>query len=328
MKILKKKTLKSTNGITLIALVITIIVLLILAGISISMLSGDNSILQRATDAKHVSEEAQIKEKVQLAYLAAISERQREVNKDNLIVTLDYEFGTGKYELLEDLSGVTIDGKNYLFDGTITPAIPKEYSSEIKEKLKTDPTASLAEKKSPYVTYNGKMYRVLYDADSEYGWIEIISENPLKTVLLGTDDTSVSPEDFIYTGTVTTFDGFKNAAASYNRAITTLNEATQEYLTNITDRARCVGSNPSSPEDIMETTYTNSYAYMETYSWNNRFKVADTNYTKDKNQMDALGLTTFSDKTISSSYWLASRNVDAYSSQSRKPSKSYNLLYY
>ena len=37
-----KKTLKTSNGITLIALVITIIVLLILAGISISMLSGDN----------------------------------------------------------------------------------------------------------------------------------------------------------------------------------------------------------------------------------------------------------------------------------------------
>ncbi len=37
-----KKSLKISNGITLIALVITIIVLLILAGISIAMLSGDN----------------------------------------------------------------------------------------------------------------------------------------------------------------------------------------------------------------------------------------------------------------------------------------------
>ena len=41
---------KNNNyGITLIALVITVIVLLILAGISISMLSGDNSILSNAT---------------------------------------------------------------------------------------------------------------------------------------------------------------------------------------------------------------------------------------------------------------------------------------
>ena len=54
--------MKKTNGITLIALVITIIVLLILAGISISMLSGDNSILSKATEAKNKTIKAQGKE--------------------------------------------------------------------------------------------------------------------------------------------------------------------------------------------------------------------------------------------------------------------------
>ena len=44
--------MKNTKGITLIALVITIIVLLILAGISISMLSGDNSIIQKGAEAR------------------------------------------------------------------------------------------------------------------------------------------------------------------------------------------------------------------------------------------------------------------------------------
>ena len=48
----KKIMKKSSKGITLIALVITIIVLLILAGVSITMLTGNNSILQKATDAK------------------------------------------------------------------------------------------------------------------------------------------------------------------------------------------------------------------------------------------------------------------------------------
>ena len=42
----------NTRGITLIALVITIIVLLILAGVTINALSGDNGILKRATEAK------------------------------------------------------------------------------------------------------------------------------------------------------------------------------------------------------------------------------------------------------------------------------------
>ena len=43
--------MKGNKGITLIALVITIIVLLILAGVSIAMLSGENSILKNATKA-------------------------------------------------------------------------------------------------------------------------------------------------------------------------------------------------------------------------------------------------------------------------------------
>ena len=67
MKILNEKTLKNSNGITLIALVITIIVLLILAGISIATLSGDNSILSRASDAKENTDLAQKREELQLA---------------------------------------------------------------------------------------------------------------------------------------------------------------------------------------------------------------------------------------------------------------------
>ena len=42
--------MKNQNGITLIALVITIIVLIILAGVAIAMLSGDNGILNKASE--------------------------------------------------------------------------------------------------------------------------------------------------------------------------------------------------------------------------------------------------------------------------------------
>ena len=57
-----KKQRKNSNGITLIALVITIIVLLILAGVSIAMLTGDNGILTQAQNAKNRTEEAQREE--------------------------------------------------------------------------------------------------------------------------------------------------------------------------------------------------------------------------------------------------------------------------
>ena len=54
--------LKKEKGITLVALVITIIVLLILAGVSIATLTGDNGILTKASEAKEETEAASRKE--------------------------------------------------------------------------------------------------------------------------------------------------------------------------------------------------------------------------------------------------------------------------
>ena len=53
------KKIANNRGITLIALIVTIIVLLILAGISVSMLTGQNGILNRAAEAKEKTVVAQ-----------------------------------------------------------------------------------------------------------------------------------------------------------------------------------------------------------------------------------------------------------------------------
>ena len=68
-----KKLSKKINGITLIALIITIIVLLILAGVSIATLTGQNGILTQAQNAKQATEGAAAKEKVEIAVVGAIS---------------------------------------------------------------------------------------------------------------------------------------------------------------------------------------------------------------------------------------------------------------
>ena len=59
--------LKNNKGITLIALVITIIVLLILAGVSIAMLTGENGILTQSQNAKEDTAEAEIADKINMA---------------------------------------------------------------------------------------------------------------------------------------------------------------------------------------------------------------------------------------------------------------------
>ena len=92
-----KNIAKNTKGITLIALVITIIVLLILAGVSIAMLTGQNGILNQAQEAKSQTEFKSAEEKVKLAIMGAraddgqmtVAELKREVGYQGGSVTGD-----------------------------------------------------------------------------------------------------------------------------------------------------------------------------------------------------------------------------------------------
>lgn len=62
----KKKYVKSSNAITLIALVVTIIVLIILAGISISLILGENGIIDKSKQARNKYEEEAAIEKLEM----------------------------------------------------------------------------------------------------------------------------------------------------------------------------------------------------------------------------------------------------------------------
>lgn len=117
LKFKRKETKKQqSSGITLIALVITIIVLLILAGISISMLSGDNSILSRAIDAKTNTDNAQIKERVRLAYNSAwtrdLTNGNGDLTKPTLDEEINKEFGnSGKVIVDKNEWVILVEGK-------------------------------------------------------------------------------------------------------------------------------------------------------------------------------------------------------------------------
>ena len=85
MRKLKQKTLSkkrriNTSGITLIALVITIIVLLILAGVSVAMLTGENGIITQAVRAKNETENAQENERNILENLERLVEGKVDSN--------------------------------------------------------------------------------------------------------------------------------------------------------------------------------------------------------------------------------------------------------
>ncbi len=135
MKNHTKKAIKASNGITLIALVITIIVLLILAGISISMLTGDNSILQKTTEAKTNTERKSVIELAQTDILGQIAENKGEnISKDQLKDILDkYFVDIATLELPDDLSNSDLKlNAKQIYGGHQNIALTDIYNGKFK----------------------------------------------------------------------------------------------------------------------------------------------------------------------------------------------------
>ena len=131
-----KGSFKEKKGITLIALVITIIVLLILAGVSIAMLTGQNGILTQAQNAKTTTANKSAEEKVKLAVMAARAQSE-DASLDATKLKTEIE---DNYAGVAELTAggfpvnVTMDGKAFTVDsyGNVELAGSKPQMTEAK----------------------------------------------------------------------------------------------------------------------------------------------------------------------------------------------------
>ena len=143
-----KKELKNQKAITLIALVITIVVLLILAGVTIATLTGDNGILTRASDAKIETAVGAVKEALKL------EQGEKKINEEEL--TPETLLAEGKvqrtvqqgedenYYMYYALKEDAVEGMEGLGKGNIT---------ELKDIFLIDDNLNVK-----YIASNGKEY--------------------------------------------------------------------------------------------------------------------------------------------------------------------------
>ena len=105
-----KEELNSKKGITLISLVVTIIVLLILAGVTIATLTGDNGLLNRASEAKEKTQIASEDELRKLTMLEAATnlENQPYTDKNEDTATIPAGFAVSQ-----------VEGENTIADGLV-----------------------------------------------------------------------------------------------------------------------------------------------------------------------------------------------------------------
>lgn len=126
---------ENKKGITLIALVITIIVLLVLAGVSLILVLGDNGVINKAQNATTETRDAEEKEKMEMAVAAARAAGNGTLTTDNLNSELGKFFANGMLgEETEQGWSYFIADKKYNIDkiGRVdkqTSLIPAEYQS-------------------------------------------------------------------------------------------------------------------------------------------------------------------------------------------------------
>ena len=189
----KSKIFTTQKGITLIALVITIIILLILAAVTIAALSGDNGILSNAARAKQETEKAEILEQIRLdiygemadnggidpteADIERIADNYGDISgstfADKILTT-----EKGSYEI--KLSDIWTAGSSTQdpIDPPSTTLQPGEIATAEKNEYESDgktakiPVGFTVSNKTGETSINGGLVVYAPD-DSEYVWIPV-----------------------------------------------------------------------------------------------------------------------------------------------------------
>ena len=148
--------LKQERGVTLVALVITIIVLLILAGVSIAMLTGDNGILTRANDAKAKNSQAEVLEKVNMELNAQLANAMAGYKFDT---EAKMKLNLGLSETVTTIAGYTV---------TVTGPTKTEYDTSDSVSI------AITDTNSEFANATGT---VSYDADNKVWTVTPVKAN-------------------------------------------------------------------------------------------------------------------------------------------------------
>ena len=271
------------KGITLIALVITIIVLLILAGVTIATLVGENGILSKATEASNKTEEKNAEEEVKIAVMGSIGtngELENDVLKDNLnkienISGVPEEITDSSYPLTVTVEGkysYTINKNGSIGEGEVVSREGIKVGDYVNYTYDQKTTGySLLATQSGYTSNqtvnqkSGMKWRVLNI--HENGTVDLIGD------IASTDQT-------IY------FQG----ALGYNNSVYLLNDICKELYSNSTLGITARSINVEDIEDQMNETgiaardaYTvNGVQYGKTKTYTGNYAYYPNLYTKEK----------------------------------------------
>lgn len=179
---------KNYNGITLIALVITIIILLILAGVSINLVSGENGIVNKAQQALDKTKRAKVEEEIWNAWAAVTSDYYMDLSVQRNIEKESYYT---KDRLNSELSNGKVNKISFVDNGTTIIAYEDNTNNEVYSVTIANDKAIISGYSSisglaSIITESNYGQRINYSANGITDW-RIFYNDGLNVFLISTD---------------------------------------------------------------------------------------------------------------------------------------------
>ena len=331
-----KEKLEKQKGITLIALIISIIVMLILAAVSINIIINQGIITKSKTASDKYNQKAEEEQENLTSWEQLIEQyggtdtavpqelKAYLLGKDvNTVMNAENMTFKDNPDTIENESE-TIVFKDIMPTGS---AFNNSYAIIQYKDLEYKIRVSYIKNEDIYkidlivllnrelkgnegktVRYNGKEYTILYDNGDT---VEMLSNNVMGSYKIGYDDPNATGNN-----------NFEKTVNSYNNAIERLNKycaSLYEGDSNIIS-VRSVGSDPTNLNNENKTLYTSERISKSEYNCNGEkvridklLKNADNNWESDLNKMAQLGImqANSEDNTVSNAtYWFASRGIE------------------
>ena len=171
------KDSKENMGITLIALVITIIVLLILSGIVIGTLNGNNGIIENTNKAKRDTEISDWEEKIEIAIVKTEGAKNNPTMDDIIEELIEDEIISDSSKVNMETGAITTNEPSYIIEGKLDDYIKgitadmiansedksEYYGAELKGYTTADETKAKVEKWQIFYADKNNIYIISSD---------------------------------------------------------------------------------------------------------------------------------------------------------------------
>lgn len=312
-----KKFKETQRGITLIALVITIVILIILATVTLNVVLGDGGLIQRAQQAKELTEEAAAEEEQQILNLTGYFD---DLAADSVVEAFkagDIKVGDYVNYIPDSNSPVNLTEADTGYGETQTYSVDSSttwrvlgLSEDGQHLLLTSGSPIKKDGEDPYLVLQGatsylNCVQTLNKAASVYNNSTLAEETRSMTMkdienVLGGITVTLPEEGSPNTGTVT----FNMDSSNTNIGQTT------PYRSYTYEASDYTPEGAATLTHATAGTKANGDAYMIMYDYDGYQELG---LDIDRETYDMLFAGTTSDDNYAKSYWLASPGVYAYS---------------